>query len=183
MKKIIASLGILVHIFIFSFCFQAVSEHESLATQPSKTVWFRVEPLLLILGGLDFRLGLQTSERTSMVFALDGHFFWPPISIAPVSQLWGVGGGLGFHWTPRSPMHENGLYIEPMIRAGYSGLVPSKSHAVIIPTIESGYKWRFENAISIYTGLSLNYLIAPNLGDGWVPNFPIPLLHFGLGFR
>lgn len=182
MKKIIAASYFLVHVLLCSLWSHVALGGDSLATQSSKILWFRVEPLLLVLGALDFRLGLQTSERTSIVFALDGHFFWPPVSVAPVSQLWGLGGGLGFHWTPRSPLHENGFYLEPMLRGGYSGLVPSKSHAVIIPTVESGYKWRFENAVSLYAGLSVNYLIAPNLGDGWMPNFPLPLLHFGLGY-
>jgi hypothetical protein len=89
---------------------------------------------------------------------------------------------LGFQWRPFSSLGKSGFYIKPMIRSGYSGLIPSKSHIVIIPSIETGYSFRFKNGLSLYTGLSVNYLFVPQRGDAWIPNFPIPLLQFGLGY-
>jgi hypothetical protein len=180
MKKIGTLLIILVGMLYSGGQF-ANSEHED-KSQVSKSMWLRVEPILLALGGLDVRLGMKTSERTAVVIVLDGHFVWLPLPVAPAKDLWGVGGGLGFHWTPSSAIYSNGFYVEPIVRSGYSRLIPSESHFVIVPSIESGYKWHLNNGVILNTGLSVNYIIAPNIGTNWVPNFPVPLLHFGLGY-
>lgn len=143
----------------------------------------KINPIFLALGILDLHLGIKTSESTSVLLALDSHFFWPAFSVADSKELLGIGGGLGFRVSPFSEVHESGWFIESFLRAGYSGLIPGISHLFVIPSIESGYSWLFDNNLTVSTGLSINYIFAPNSGEkAWVPNFPIPMFNFMLGY-
>ncbi|MCA9507776.1 MAG: hypothetical protein KC505_05070 [Myxococcales bacterium] len=176
MKKI----SFFLVLFLFSLCCSSLDVEQN---QQPKMRSIKVNSLALALGFLDLHFGVKTSKNTSIILALDTHFFWPPASLAKPSELFGIGGGLGVRFSPFSLAHESGWFIEALLRTGYSGLVPTSAHFVVIPSIESGYAWLFQSGLTLSTGLSLNYIFAPNKNEGaWVPQFPIPLFNLTIGY-